>query len=131
MKKIVLFILLSLLFTLTGCRGEANVNNTKNTENLYSKAISILDEFNEEQRVKDFLSAYELLMSLPTNEKRFVSQLQQVEQIFVKYDLELGHGDYYLTPVVEITKEGIDRYKSKGAYYDADAPHVDQLHHQN
>ena len=118
MKRLVaLFLSLLIVFTLTAC-GSENSNNADKGE-LYSKAITVLDELGEDQRVKDFRTAYELLMSLPDDEDKFISQLEEVEDIFSKYDVELDSGDYYLTPNITLTEENIEEYKSKGAFYDA------------
>ena len=118
MKRLVVLFLSSLMvFTLTSC-GNENSNNANKNE-LYLKAIAILDELGEDHRVQDFRTAYELLMSLPNEEDKFISQLEDVEDIFSKYDVELDSGDYYLTPNITVTEENIDEYKSKGAFYDA------------
>ena len=136
MKKI-LFVTLSilLLLTLLGCEtgnnsdsndltllgwekgnnSDSNDDKLKNNDELYLKAIDILDEFNGDQRIKDFRKAYDLLMTLPNNTDKFVSQLSKANKIFKKYNVELNYGDYYFTPHIEITQEGITRYKTKGA----------------
>lgn len=120
MKRILmLFISLSLLFSFSGCGSEVKNDDEKNENALYSKAISILDELNEDERVEDFRTAYDLLMSLPTDKNKFVSQLEKVEQIYLKYNVELESGDYYLSPPGTFSEESIEKYKSKGVYYDA------------
>lgn len=120
MKRfLVLLISLSLLLAFSGCVNEVNDNGAKNEDDLYAKAIDVLDELSDDVRIKDFRTAYDLLMSLPINEDKFVSQLEEIEQIFSKYNVELDSGDYYLTPNISFTQEDIEKYKSKGAYYDA------------
>lgn len=113
-----------LIFSLVGCGDNAVEDNQSNGINnesnkLYSDAMTILDEFPSDQRVKDFRKAYELLMSLPSNDDKFLAQLGEVNEIYEKYGVELNSGDYYLHPKTSITKEGIEDYRAKGAYYDA------------
>ena len=124
MKKILLIALsLILALTLPGC----NTNNTdtnsaqiKNDDALYLKAIDILDDFGEDQRIKDFRKAYDLLMTLPAKEDKFISQLNEARKVFEKYDSKFKYGDIYLSPYREITQEDINKYRTQGAYYDAD-----------
>lgn len=124
MKKILLVTLsIMLLLTLLGCEtgnnGNSNDDKLKSNDELYLKAIDILDEFDGDQRIKDFRDAYDLLMTLPNDADEFVAQLSKANKIFEKYNVELKYGDYYFTPYIEITQEGIDRYKSRSVYYDA------------
>lgn len=119
MKRILaLFISLSLLFSLVGCANSLN-NNVKNESELYNKAVVILDELGEDERVKDFRTAYDLLMNLSSDDDKFVSQLSKANEIFEKYDVDFELGDYYLNPTITITKDGIEKYQTKGAYYDS------------
>lgn len=120
-KILILILTIALLFTLVGCGNSTNENSTNNNDELYSKAIGILEEFSEDQRIKDFLNAYDLLMTLPSNEDKFISQLEKVNEIYEKYDVELNSGSYYLKPkhTIGIDQGGINDYRSKGAYYDA------------
>ena len=125
-KHTIIAIILSafLLLSLCSCSNneveEINISNNNNNE-LYSKAMSILNEFEDDQRIMDFCTAYDLLMSLPSNEDKFISQLGEVNTIFEKYGVELQSGDYYLLPkhTIGIDREGINDYRSNGAYYDA------------
>ena len=124
MKKFLLVTLsIMLLLTLLGCEtgnnGNSNDDKLKSNDELYLKAIDILDEFDGDQRIKDFRDAYDLLMTLPNDADEFVAQLSKANKIFEKYNVELKYGDYYFTPYIEITQEGIDRYKSRSVYYDA------------
>lgn len=123
-----------LIFSLLGCQTstknkDITNNTTSNNENevylkvhdeLYLNAIAILDEFKYDQRIKDFRSAYDLLMTLPNDEDDFISQLSEVNRIFEKYDVEFG-GEYYLRPkhTIGIDQESINKYKTKRAFYDA------------
>lgn len=119
MKRILaLSLSVVLIIALVGCGNETNKKKAA-SNNLYSKAITILDELSEDQRVKDFRTAYDLLMTLPSDEDKFVSQLGEASKIFDKYDVELDSGDYYLNSTVTVTKEGVDKYRTKGAYHDA------------
>ena len=125
MKKILLGALsILLLLTLFGCEtgnnSDLNDAKLKSNDELYLKAMDILDEFDGDQRVKDFRDAYDLLMNLPSNEDDFISQLREVNKIYEKYDVEFG-GDYYLSPkhTIAIDQEGINKYRTQRAYYDA------------
>lgn len=120
-KILILILTIALLFTLVGCGNSTNEKNTTNNDELHSQAMAILDEFSEDQRIKDFLNAYDLLMTLPSNEDKFISQLGKVNEVYEKYDIELDSGSYYLKPkhTIGIDQEGINDYRSKGAYYDA------------
>lgn len=125
-KHTIIAIILSTLLLLSLCSCSNNEveeidNSDSNNSELYSKAMSILNEFEDDQRIKDFCTAYDLLMSLPSNEDKFISQLGEVNTIFEKYGVELQSGDYYLLPkhTIGINQEGINDYRSNGAYYDA------------
>ena len=122
MRRILaVFISFLIFFALSGC-GSKTSNDAKAKDDLYVKAIEILNELSEDERVSDFLYAYDLLMSLPNNEDKFISQLKKANDIYEKYGVELKSGDYYLMPkhAIGIDKEGMDDYRSGGAYSDAD-----------
>ena len=69
MKRI-LALRLSLLMILTvvGCSNDTNNGHNENDE-LYNKAMTILDEFKDKQEVQDFLEVYDILTKLPDDEK--------------------------------------------------------------
>ena len=110
-----------LLLALVGCNNSVTPKEERLNNELYTNAIKILNEFDNDYRIQDFLQAYNLLMSLSDDENKFISQLGEVSTIFEKYDVELQSGDYYLLPkhTIGIDQEGINDYRSKGAYYDA------------
>lgn len=109
------------IFMLVGCKNNINKKSINNHDEMYVKAMEILEEFNDDQRIKDFLKAYDLLMTLPSDEDKFISQLEKVNEIYEKYGVELDSGSYYLKPkhTIGIDQEGINKYRSQGAYYDA------------
>ncbi|MBQ9941235.1 MAG: hypothetical protein IJO74_06840 [Clostridia bacterium] len=111
-----------LSFALVGCDNKTYPENGTVNNELYLEALAILDELNEDPRIKDFRNAYDLLMTLPGDEDKFISQLHEINAIFQKYGVELQSGDYYLLPkhTIGIDREGVDDYRFKGAYYDAD-----------
>lgn len=120
-KTLVIFLSVLFFIALAGCDNGKNESNTKNGDELYLKAIAILDELSRDQRVKDFRKAYDLLMTLPSDKEKFISQLGEVNEIYEKYGVELNSGDYYLLPknTIAIDQEGINKYRNRGAYYDA------------
>ena len=125
MRKFLLVTLsILLLLTLIGCEtgnnGDSNEDKSKSNDELYLKAMDVLDEFNGDQRIKDFRNAYDLLMTLPSNEDDFISQLSEANKIYERYDVAFG-GDYYLRPkhTIGIDQEGINKYRAQSAYYDA------------
>ncbi len=118
MKKFICVILV--LVMTVGVAGCGDKDTTEANNDLHSKAMSILDEFGDNQKVKDFLSAYDILMNLSENKDKFVSELGQANKYFEKYNVEFNHGDYFLTPNISLTSEDINDYRSKAAYYDAE-----------
>lgn len=122
MKRILAFILsVILVLSMVGCSGNTDSGKNNNDDELYNKAMDVLDEFKDKQEVKDFLEAYNLLTTLSNNEDKFIEQLNDVNSIYSKYDVELESGDYYLgkSGTFAIDDESINKYKSEGAYYDA------------
>lgn len=120
MKRILALVICVLLVSsLVGC----STNNQRDgkKDELYAKAITVLDEFKDKQEVKDFLEAYNLLTTLSNNEDKFIDQLHKVNAIYSKYNVELDNGNYYLgkSGTFAIDDEGIKKYKSEGAYNDA------------
>ena len=85
--------------------------------------MSILNEFEDDQRIQDFCKAHELLMSLPSNKDKFLSQLNEANAIYEKYGVEFKYGGWYLQSYLSkdsITEEGINEYRTKSAYWDVD-----------
>lgn len=109
-----------MIFTFVGC-SKNDTDNKQDKDEWYNKALSILDEFKDETEVIDFLNAYELLTTLPYTEDEFISQLEEANKIFSKYQVELESGSYYLGKkgTFAIDEESISEYKSRAAYYDA------------
>lgn len=96
-KHTILAIVLSTLLLLTLCSCSNNEveeidNGSSNNNELYSKAMSILNEFEDDQRIQDFCKAHELLMSLPSNKDKFLSQLNEANAIYEKYGVEFKYG---------------------------------------
>lgn len=103
--------------TMTSIIGCGKTQTTNNE--YYDKAMSILDEFAEDQRIKDFRNAYDILSTLPSSADKFIDQLEKVDEIYKKYDVELQSGDYFLTGKPNISKENIEEYKTIRAYLDS------------
>ncbi len=92
------------------------------TSELYNKAMSILDEF-DDPRIDDFREAYALLMSLPNGKDAFINQLDKINRIFEKYGVDFKYGGWYLQPYLTddaITQDGMDGYKAKQVYWDVE-----------
>lgn len=104
-----------LIFILGGCGSD----NKKNEGELHTKAIAVLDEFKDNQRVKDFRTAYDLLMSLPSDADDFVAQLDEVEYIYAKYGMELYRCYLPNTDPDKIKQEHIEKYRKEGVYSEA------------
>lgn len=125
-KHTIIAIILSTLLLLSLCSCSNNEveeidNSNSNNSELYSKAMSILNEFEDDQRIKDFCEVYELLMSSPSNKDKFLSQLNEVNVIYEKYGVEFKYGGWYLQSYLSkdsITEEGINEYRTKSAYWD-------------
>lgn len=136
MKKVIsLLISITLLTVFAGCtKKPIDTSTTKTTKNyytnttqpttyvnnsLYADALNILNEFSDDTRVKDFMAAHKILMSLSSNSSTFISQLGEANKIYSKYGVEFKYGEYYLTPnIAPLTQENIDRYRLEGVYYD-------------
>ena len=89
------------------------------TNELYEKAMTILNELND-PRIDDFRAAYDLLMDMPEDKDDFVNQLDEVNRIFEKYNIDFKYGGWYLQPHLSddsITQEGLDEYRTQNAYY--------------
>ncbi len=124
-------VILSLLLFLCACgsqntQSDSNPDVSNNTigevTSLYENAITILDEF-DDPRVDDFREAYALLMNLPSDKDDFITQLDEVNRIFEKYNVDFKYGSWYLQPYLSdesMTKDGISEYKDKNAYWDAE-----------
>lgn len=93
-----------------------NSETQYNSDELYDKAMSILDELND-PRIDDFRTAYDLLTNLPDKKNKFVDQLEKANPIFEKYDVKF-RGSIYLSPYKSFSQEDIDEYKTQGAYSD-------------
>lgn len=92
------------------------------TNELYEEAMTILDELND-PRIDDFRAAYDLLMDMPEDKDDFVNQLDEVNRIFEKYNIDFKYGGWYLQPHLSdesITQEGLDEYRTQNAYWDAE-----------
>lgn len=125
-KRIICSFLLIIMFiTFVGCGNGSNEMVTEKNifqnvrDDLYYKAIAILEELDDDPRIKNFLKAYNLLMSLPSNTDKFIAQLEDANEIFQKYGMKLHYGDYYLGSHATLTEENIQKYQTKGAFYDA------------
>ncbi len=116
-RIIAMLLSLTILLLFAGCNNQRKDSQIK--DELYSKAMGYLDELSNDQRVKDFLEAYELLTNLSDDQSKFITQLTEIEDIFSEYKVELKSGDYFLAKNVAIDKESIQKYKTMGAYYDA------------
>jgi len=89
---------------------------------LYDRAMAILSEL-DDPRIDDFQTAYGLLMDMPEDKDDFVEQLNEANHIFEKYGIEFKYGGWYLQPYLSdesITAEGLNEYKTKNAYWDAE-----------
>ena len=56
--------------------------------NLYTEAMQLLNELDYDQRIDDFLEAYNLLMTLPNAEKEFIDQISKINDIYKKYNVK-------------------------------------------
>lgn len=129
MKKIYILILVVMLgILLCWCGAQpsdssgaalGNSETQYNSDELYDKAMTILDELND-PRVDDFRAAYDLLMNLSDKKNKFIDQLDEVNHIFEKYDVKF-RGSVYLNPYKSISQEDIDEYRNNGAYFDANS----------
>lgn len=125
MKKIyilILVVMLGILLCWCGAQpsdsnGAASGNSETqyNSDELYDKAMTILDELND-PRVDDFRAAYDLLMNLSDKKSKFIDQLDEVNHIFEKYDVKFDYGEKYLQQYSPLTKEKISKYKENYAY---------------
>lgn len=120
MKKLIVLII-TIFITLSCCACNSYQGNKEITEkSTYSEAqknaFAILDELKTDRRVQDFIDVYNILISLPNNEKKFISKLQEANNICQKYDIELDNCDYY-TLNYGISQEQIEKYKSNYVYY--------------
>ncbi len=102
---------------------ETTHNSTDATVNkLYDRAMAILDEL-DDPRVDDFQTAYSLLMNMPDDKNDFIEHLEKVNRIFEKHNVDFKYGGWYLQPYLSeesVTKEGMDEYRTKNAYWDAE-----------
>lgn len=117
---LIVFCVVALFCSLIACNNNTIDNNDTNNDELYSKAMSILEELSDDQRVKDFLSAYDLLKTLPKDKDKLVSQLGEAYEIFEKYNVEC-RGEKYLKEgaTSRLDPELFDRYRTEGASVDA------------
>lgn len=86
-KIIITLIKCFIAFTFVGCSGNEKGEKQSVNDELYNKAMAVLDEFKDEAEIKDFLEAYNLLTTLPDDENKFVEQLHEVNSIFSKYGI--------------------------------------------
>ena len=102
---------------------ETQHNGTETVTNeLYVKAMTVLDEL-DDPRIDDFRAAYDLLMDMPEGKDDFVDQLDEVNRIFEKYNVDFKYGGWYLQPYLSdesITREGMAEYRTQNAYWDAE-----------
>lgn len=120
MKKLLVIILtICFMFTLAGCGSK---EKKKNENELYLKAVAILDEFKDDNRVKDFRKAYDLLIKLPSDKDDLIDELQKVNDICKKYSLKLSYGNQLLHDDkygFKINEKRINVYRNSSAFRDA------------
>ena len=120
MKKLLILILtICFMFAIVGCGSK---EKKKNESELYNKSIAILDEFKDDNRVKDFRKAYDLLITLPNDEDDFIEELENVNKIYTKYGKKIGYGAILLHDAkygFKIKQDRIEEYISESAYADA------------
>ena len=145
MKKVLIVILCATLFTsMSGCSNiensqikttistsdtgyissantpDSEVETAYNTDELREKALNILESMSNDTRIEDFITAYELMMSLPRDLDSFVSQIKKINRIYEKYDVEFKYGEYYLLKkgTFDDSQKGIDEYRTNYVYSD-------------
>lgn len=121
MKKLLILILtICFTFAIIGCGSKEKY---KNESDLYPKAVAILDEFKDDQRIIDFRKAYDLLMTLPSDEDDFAEQLEKVNSIYKKYGQKLKYGEDLLWDYKKtksgINKKHIKKYRNETVFYEA------------
>ncbi len=121
MKKLLVLILtICFIFSLVGCGSKEK----KKTENeLYLKAVAVLDEYGNDNKVKDFRKAYDLLTTLSSDQDDFIKQLDTVFSIYKKYYIDNRDINHLLQKAKygsKITKNEIENYKQHKASKDAE-----------
>ena len=128
-------VIICMLFVFVGCTTNTSSDNesansptttessfeiNKEEQDLFEKALELLEEFDEEQRVQDFRRTCLIMRTLPEKENKFIAELEIVNETFEKYDVEFKYGGYYLKPhnTIYITADGINEYRNKGIYSD-------------
>ncbi|MBQ7883584.1 MAG: hypothetical protein IJ320_04420 [Phascolarctobacterium sp.] len=121
MRKFLLCIItFVIMLSIVGCGGN---EKKKNDDPLYLKSIAILDEFKDDNRIKDFRKGYDLLTTLPNDQDDLISQLDKVNGIYQKYNKKIDYGAILLHDAKyghKISKNRIEDYRKDSAYRDAE-----------
>ncbi len=125
-KSAMLCLLLAAVMLITGCfntnSAEKRLDNeeaSNTTTEVFYKAEQILNDLPNKNVVQDFWKIYGIMTSLSGNQKKFVSQLQEVQGLCEKNGTSLSKGDYFLhdPDTISITPAGIKEYID-GSYHD-------------